>query len=361
LIVTVLRKKIAQMIMTGVGGGELTPAEENLFRAYPFGGYILFGRNCREPGQIVSLCRSLWQASGSSPPFIAIDHEGGKIHRLPPHFTHFPAARTIGQKDDAHLAYRSGRASGTELTMVGINLNFAPVLDIDSNPKNPIIGARAFGSEADQVIRMATAWTQGLRAGGIIPCAKHFPGHGDTDQDSHLCLPSVDRPPEALRARELLPFAHACRQDIESLMTAHVLFRSFDLEFPATLSSKIVGGLLRDELHYQGVVFSDDLGMKAVSDFCGAEEGLRLAVGAGLDMLMFCHDSVRAVYACELLCREAQRDPHMRARVEESYARITKLKRRCLKKFSGLSTREVARRLAGLAHEKIVAEIQGSL
>lgn len=360
-IVTVLGKKIAQMIMTGVAGGKLTPEEKSLFRTYPFGGYVLLGHNCCEPGQIVSLCRSLWKTVALAPPFIAIDHEGGKIHRLPPPFTHFPAARTLGRRDDPHLAYRSGLACATELALVGINLNFAPVLDVDSNPKNPVIGERAFGSETDQVIRMAMAWTQGLREGGIIPCAKHFPGHGDTDQDSHLALPFVDRSSEALRTRELLPFAHACRWPIESLMTAHVVFRSLDPGFPATLSSKIIGGLLRSELRYDGVVFGDDLEMKALSDFCGTEESIRLAVAAGLDMLLFCHDPTRAVRACEVLRREAQRDPHMRARVEESYARITKLKRRCLKKFSGVSTRGVTRQLISLAHHRIVAEIQGSL
>jgi len=356
-----VRAKIAQMIMTGIGGCELTPEEKHFFRAYSLGGYILFSHNCHEPAQIVSLCRSLWNTAEEHPPFIAIDQEGGKIHRLPPPFTHFPAARRIGSKDDPHLAYRAGRATAAELALVGINLNFAPVLDINSNPKNPIIGDRAFGADADRVINIGMAWTQGLRAGGIIPCAKHFPGHGDTDQDSHLGLPFVNRPSKLLRTRELLPFAHACRQQMESLMTAHVVFSSLDPDHPATLSSKIIRGLLRNEFHYDGVVFGDDLEMKAVSDSYGEEESVRLAMSAGLDIFLFCHDPAKAVRIFEFLCREAERDPRVRTRIEESVARIAKLKRLFLKMFSGVSTREVTRQLARFEHHKIVAEIQGSL
>ena len=159
---SILEKKIAQMIMTGIGGCELTREEKNLFRAYPFGGYILFSHNCREPAQIHSLCRSLWETAEAQPPFIAIDQEGGRVHRLPPPFTHFPAARLIGCKDDPHLAYQAGRAAAAELALVGMNVNFAPVLDIGSNPKNPIIGDRSFGSDANRVIKIGMAWTQGL-------------------------------------------------------------------------------------------------------------------------------------------------------------------------------------------------------
>jgi beta-N-acetylhexosaminidase len=359
---SVVAQKVAQMIMTGIDGCDLTREQKSLFRAYPFGGYILFSHNCCEAGQILSLCRSLRETADTQPPFIAIDQEGGRIHRLPPPFIHFPAARLIGRRDDPHLAYRAGRATGAELALVGINLNFAPVLDIDSNPKNPIIGNRSFGSTAKRVIKIGTAWTQGLRDGGVIPCAKHFPGHGDTDRDSHLALPFVDRRLAELRSRELLPFAHAVRYQIESLMTAHVVFRFLDPDFPATLSSKIIGGFLRGELAYNGVVFGDDLEMRAVSDDYGEEEVIKLAVNAGLDILMFCHDRERAVRGFEFLCREAERDPRVRARVDESFERITKLKRRFSKTDgTAVSVREVARRLKSFDHQKIVAEIYGSL
>lgn len=356
-----LEIKIAQMLMTGIGGCELTREQKTLLRQCPVGGFILFSHNCREPAQILSLSRSLRKTTKGSPPFIAIDGEGGRVHRLPRPFTHFPAARLIGRKDDRDLAYRAGRATAAELALVGINLNFAPVLDVDSNPTNPIIGDRSFGSDPIQVGRIGMSWTQGLRAGGIIPCAKHFPGHGDTGMDSHLDLPVVDRALKGLHRRELVPFAAACRNRIESIMTAHVVFRSLDPDLPATLSPKIVGGFLRHKWNFSGVVFGDDLEMKAISDHYRDEDAALLGIGAGLDILLYGHDPARAIRTFEFLCREAERDQRVRARVEESYQRITKLKRRYLKTFTGTSAAQLARELARFDHAKIVSEIQGSL
>ncbi len=295
------------------------------------------------------------------PPFIAIDQEGGRVHRLPRPFTHFPAARLIGRKNDSHLAYRAGRATAVELALVGINLNFAPVLDIDSNPKNPIIGDRSFGSNPTRVSRIGMAWAEGLRAGGIIPCAKHFPGHGDTHLDSHLDLPVVDRALKGLHRRELVPFAAACRNRIESIMTAHVVFRSLDPALPATLSPKIVGGFLRRKWNFSGVVFGDDLEMRAVSDHYGDEDAALLGIAAGLDILLYCHDPARAIRTFEFLCRRAEQNERLRTRVEESYQRITTLKRRYLRTFTRTSPAQAARRLARFEHDKIVDEIQGSL
>ncbi|MEX0827672.1 MAG: glycoside hydrolase family 3 N-terminal domain-containing protein, partial [Haliea sp.] len=163
------------MLMVGIGGCDLTAAERAIFRNYRFGGYILFGRNCREPAQIQSLCRSLRATDDRDPPFIAMDQEGGRVHRLPPPFSHFPAAAVIGQTGNPDLAYKAGRATAAELALLGVNLDFAPVLDVNSNSKNPIIGDRSFGTTPKQVIEMTLAWSRGLRSGGIIPCGKHFP------------------------------------------------------------------------------------------------------------------------------------------------------------------------------------------
>ncbi len=219
-----------------------------IFAEYGFGGFILFRHNCCEPRQILSLCRSLWDDAPGLPPFIAIDEEGGKVHRLPPPFTHFPAAAAIGVRNDLHLAYRAGRAVAGELALVGINLNFAPVLDVNSNPDNPIIGERAFGADPNLVSATSAAWMRGLREGGVIPCGKHFPGHGDTHQDSHLALPVVTKSLARLQAVELPPFVAACRDGIEALMTAHVKFTALDPNHVATLSEPIVTGLLRHQL-----------------------------------------------------------------------------------------------------------------
>ncbi|MBI2089363.1 MAG: glycoside hydrolase family 3 protein, partial [Deltaproteobacteria bacterium] len=186
---TTLKENIGQVFMVGLRAGELTKEEKQLLKNYPFGGFILFSHNLQEPKQILSLCQSLWQGAKECPPFIAIDHEGGRVHRLPPPFTHFPAAGVMGKSNDPELAYEVGLAMARELVVVGINLNFAPVLDVHSNPNNPIIGDRALGTHPDAVIRFAGPFIRGLKDGRIIPCGKHFPGHGDTAQDSHLELP----------------------------------------------------------------------------------------------------------------------------------------------------------------------------
>ncbi len=356
-----LREKIARLFIVGCRGESLESEERWTFEEYGFGGFILFGGNCREPGQIVSLCRDLWNSSENPPPFLAIDEEGGRVHRLPPPFTHFPAAARIGARGDPELAYRCGRAAAAELALAGINLDFAPVLDVHSNPANPIIGERAFGADPGRVIEMSSAWIAGLRAGGIIPCGKHFPGHGDTAVDSHLALPAVDKSLDELQSVELPPFAHACQSGIDALMTAHVRYRALDANLPATLSEPIVTGLLRHQLGYNGVVFSDDLEMKAIADHFTAQEAAARAVLAGVDGLLFCHDLAKAVAACEFLCSEAEREATLRARIDESYRRIVKLKERYLKSFTALPAAAIAARLTALRHERLLDEIYGSL
>ena len=353
------REKIGQMFMIGLQGESLTRDEQLVIEECGFGGFILFSHNCCGPEQILSLCRSLWESNLKTPPLIGIDQEGGRVHRLANPFTHFPAAALVGRKDDPNLAYRAARATAAELALVGVNLNFAPVLDVNSNPNNPIIGSRSFGTEPNQVITFAWPYVQGLRDGGIIPCGKHFPGHGGTDKDSHLDLPVLDRSPDELTAVELPPFVHACRNQIESLMTAHVLYRSLDPNFPATLSPNIVTGLLRQQLGYAGVVFSDDMEMKALSSNYDAVEAVALAVRAGVDVMPYCYDLPRAVNALEFLCSEAESNPAVRAQVENSYHRITELKQRYLKRFTGIEEKECAKRLARLDHRRIVNEISG--
>ncbi len=309
------REKIGQMFMIGLQGESLTRDEQLVIEECGFGGFILFSHNCCGPEQILSLSRSLWESNPKTPPLIGIDQEGGRVHRLANPFTHFPAAALVGRKDDPNLAYRAARATAAELALVGVNLNF------------------------------------------IIPCGKHFPGHGGTDKDSYLDLPVLDRSPDELTAVELPPFVHACRNQIESLMTAHVLYRSLDPNFPATLSPNIVTGLLRQQLGYAGVVFSDDMEMKALSSNYDADEAVALAVRAGVDVMLYCHDLPGAVNALEFLCSEAERNPAVRAQVENSYHRITELKQRYLKRFTGIEEKELAKRLARLDHRRIVNEI----
>src|SRR5262245_2723728 len=356
-----LPQKIGQMFVVGCAGETVTREERLVFEQCGFGGFILFKENCRAPRQIAELCRDLWESADEMPPFIAIDEEGGAVHRLPEPFTHFPSAARIGAEHNNDLAYRLGKATAVELALAGINLNFAPVLDVNSNPRNPIIGERAFGGDPQSVVDSGWAWTKGLRDGGIIACVKHFPGHGDTDKDSHFALPIVDKPLAQLKAVELPPFVHACRNGIEAMMTAHVRYRALDAEFPATLSERIITGMLRYELGYDGVVFSDDMEMKAISNHYGLKESVALGARAGIDVFLFCHDLSKAVEAWEFLCAQAQRDAALRDQTEGSYRRIIELKRRCLKSFTGVVDNQLAKRLKRLAHGTLVDESHGSL
>jgi beta-N-acetylhexosaminidase len=356
-----LSRKVGQLFLIGIAGEKITAAERLHIQEYGFGGFVLFKRNCREASQIVALCRSLWGCAADLPPIIAIDQEGGRVHRLPEPFTHFPAASCMGDRDDPELAYRAGRATGTELALAGINLDFAPVLDVNTNPNCPVIGDRAFAVDPERVARLAASWARGLRDAGVIPCGKHFPGHGATDEDSHFDLPVVTKPLEALEATELAPFAHACRQQLETLMTAHVVYPALDARRPATLSPAIITGLLRHQLGYGGVVFSDDMEMHAIAQRYSAGESALRAILAGVDAVLFCHELERAVEAWECLCAEAAANAELRARVDESHGRIARLKQRYLKSFTGIDEKDIAERLCRLDHARIAAEIHASL
>jgi beta-N-acetylhexosaminidase len=350
---------IGQMFMVGINGTELSAEERLVFDDVGIGGFILFKHNLSDPEQIVALCRSLWDLESDHPPFIAIDEEGGKVHRLPEPFTHFPAAAVIAGTNDPDLAYRLGKATAEELALLGINLNFAPVLDVNSNPQNPVIGDRSFAADPAKVIKISEKWTRGLRDGGIIPCGKHFPGHGNADKDSHLDLPVVDRSLDELKAVELPPFAHACRNKIEALMTAHVLYPALDAKLAATLSRPIITGLLRQQLGYNGVVISDDMEMKAICDNYGDQEAAGLCARAGVDVLLYGHELAKARNAFEFLASAAASDAGLRRQVEHSYRRIANLKGRLLRTFTGITHEPVRPRLIRLGHQRLIEAIYG--
>src|SRR5262249_6300778 len=254
---------------------------------------------------------------------IGVDQEGGKVQRVRAPATVWPPMLNLAARGDAALAERVGRALGDELAVLGFDVDFAPVLDVHTNPDNPIIGARAFGSTAGEVIRLAGAFARGLAAAGIVACGKHFPGHGDTTVDSHLDLPRIDHDLARLRAVQLAPFAAVAPPII---MTAHVVFAALDPDVPATLSARVLRDLLRGELGYRGVIVSDDLEMKAVADRWGVAESAERALVAGCDAFLICHDEGPQRQTHAALVRAAERSPAVRARVEEAFASVAALK-----------------------------------
>ena len=284
------------VLTTGIPGTSLDSETRAALERIRPSGVILFRRNVESLTQLRALTTELHALP--SRPLVSIDHEGGKVMRVGAPFTDFPPARTV---PDAATAEALGRAMGRELAGAGIDIDFAPVLDVDSNPANPIIGDRAFSASATEVAELGTAFVRGMRSTGVVPCGKHFPGHGDTDRDSHLELPVVHKNRTELDAVELVPFRAAIAEDVPMLMTAHVLYPALDRERPATLSPTILQGLLRGELGYRGIIVSDDLEMRALSDDCAVPDAAIASLAAGCDWLLICNDFENTVRTAERL------------------------------------------------------------
>lgn len=315
-----------QMLVVGISGTELSNEDRSFFTEGIRGGVVLFKRNVTAGLDAVTrLCEAVRDASNGQPdgppPVVAIDQEGGRVVRLGPPVLPLPPMRRIGDLGDLDFARRLAEAQARELRALGFTLSFAPVADVHTRDENPIIGDRAFATTPADVARFGAAWAEGLALGGIASCAKHFPGHGDTDLDSHLALPRVARDKASIVATEIAPFrALAKHPALASMMTAHVVYDGLDPDRPATLSHAICTDLLRTELGFEGVLFSDDLEMKAIAMPVG--EAAVLAVLAGCDALLVCSRAELAEEAHAALVREAGASPAFRERCERSVARL---------------------------------------
>ena len=325
-----LRRQIGQLLIAGFNGTGLPIELRSIAREFSLGGIILFARNITEPEQVAEMAYEAARLVPDLPSWVSVDQEGGRVARLKAPFTEWPPMATLGRSGDVALAERFARALASELKVVGISLDYAPVLDVHTNPKNPVIGDRALAEEAEQVAQLGGAIIRALQAEGIAACGKHFPGHGDTSVDSHLELPLVEHPPDRLRRVEFVPFRAAIAADVATMMTAHVLVPSLDEKSPATLSTTIVG-LLRDELGYGGVILSDDLEMKAIAGRYAVPEAAVQAVAAGCDGVLICsgdHDAQAA--ALEALVHAVESDRIPLARIDDALRRQQRAKERFL-------------------------------
>lgn len=290
---------------------------------------ILFRRNVPDLKRTHALCRALLDAAPPElPPFIAVDQEGGRVARLPLPFPKLPPMRLLGLVDDVELARRTGRMLGERLLVLGFNLDFAPVLDVDSNPQNPIIGDRSFGREPERAARLAVAFGEGLESAGVLSCGKHFPGHGDTSVDSHVGLPIVEHDRPRLDDVELVPFRAAAKAGLGTMMTAHIVVTKLDPSVPATLSSAVCTELLRRDVGFRGVLFSDDLEMAAVALSYPVEVSAVASIRAGCDALLICSNEDWQDRALDALVKEAERDPAFRERCVEAASRALVARRR---------------------------------
>lgn len=324
------KRRAGQRLFIGFQGHAVSDDLRALVRELRPAGFILFARNVVEPAQVRELNRELAALCDPAfPGILSVDQEGGRVQRVREPATVWPPMRAVLRAEvDPHEV---GLAMGRELRAMGFHLNFAPVADVDSNPANPIIGDRSFSDRPAEVAQAILRYASGLHAAGVASCVKHFPGHGDTAQDSHLTLPTVEKELPDLEATELLPFKAAAAANLPSMMSAHVVFPAIDPERPATLSEPILRGWLRERFGFDGVLFSDDLDMKAVRGRYPIEEQVRLGSRATVDIFLACNELDTQLAVFEALVRAQEEDAAVDRASREALRRLTTLRERFLR------------------------------
>lgn len=324
-----LDEKIGQMIFGGIPGVSLSKETKQLISEYHLGGIIFFSNNIENTKQTVDLVNEIKTINKENklPILLGIDQEGGRVERLPEDIINLPKNKEIGETNNKEFSYNIGTILGKQLDAYGFNINFAPVLDVHSNPSNPVIGDRSFSADPNIVSDLGLETMKGMKSENIISVIKHFPGHGDTSIDSHIDLPVVSKQREQLNKVELIPFEHAINAGADVVMTAHILLSEIDSKYPASLSKKIITNLLRKQLEYNGVVITDDLTMGAIVDNYELETAAVKAIQAGTDMVLIAHggyDTLTTVFEeikSAVLNGEISED-----RIDESVRRIIHLK-----------------------------------
>ena len=325
------QRDVGQLLIGSLPAMTIPSELRSLAREFQLGGVTLFGRNIEAPEQVAELSHDLQGLASNAPLWVSVDQEGGRVARLRAPFTEWPPMAVLGRSGNEALAVRFATALARELRAVGVTLDFAPVLDIHTNPANTVIGDRALAESAEAVARLGSAIVRGLQGAGVAACGKHFPGHGDTVADSHLELPLVEHSPDRIRRVECVPFRAAVEADVAFIMTAHVLVPAFDETQPATLAPSIVGGLLRDELGYGGAILSDDLEMKAIAATIPVPEAAVRAIAAGCDGVLICQGDIGVqAETLEALMHAAEDGTIPRARMDDALARMRRAKERFL-------------------------------
>jgi beta-N-acetylhexosaminidase len=353
-----LREAIGQLFILGFEGRAPSFAVEDFIREHNPGGVILFARNLGSPEEIAMLTNAL-QAASPTPLFVAIDQEGGKVTRLEPPFTQWPSAGAVGAVGSSELAYAMAHAMAKELLAVGINMNLAPVLDVLTNPANPIMAGRCFGNDPQVVTRLGMAVFGGLKDMGVLAVGKHFPGHGDTTVDSHLGLPVVPHDQARVVAVELAPFVAAIGEGIPALMTAHLLVPALDPERPATLSRPILTELLRERLGFSGLLVSDDLLMRGIADTTPPGEAAVRFLEAGGDCVLICHDAEAQRQAILAVVEAVELGHLSEARVRLSCDRIAKAKAQYLGRGVPASAEAIGEVVGCAAHRRVAELLRG--
>lgn len=353
-----LRQKIGQMMMVGLPGKEIDPEFQRLIDEYKIGNVILFTRNMQSARQVRDLCAEMQKRIRQStgiPAFISVDQEGGMVSRMPEDATNFPGAMAVAATGNPHNAFIAGSCTAQELCAMGINVDIAPVLDINSNPDNPVIGVRSYGDQPEVVSRFGIEMMRGLKSGGVMPVIKHFPGHGDTLVDSHLGLPEVKKTLEELAHNELIPFQNAINNDAECVMTSHILFPAIEKEkVPGTMSSAIITELLKQKLKFGGLVMTDCLEMNAIQSYYGTANGALAAVRAGAHIVCISHTAKLAQDAVNLLENAVRSGELPEVLIDEAVKKIMYTKQ---KYANDLPPEDQLFRVGCAAHRKEAARI----
>jgi len=325
-----VEQKVGQIVLFGVTGTEMNEQIRQWIAVNRVGGFIFFKPNIQNSEQtwkLVSAMKHLNTNEGNKLPlFLSIDQEGGKVSRTPKDVRSFPTSQAVGRTKDGKFAYQVGEALGQTLNTYGFNVDFAPVLDVNSNPKNPVIGSRSFGSTADLVASMGIQEMKGIRSQNVIPVVKHFPGHGDTSVDSHKDLPVVEHDMKRLRSLELVPFAKAIQEGADAVMVAHLLMKQLDPDVPASLSHVVIHDILRKELGFQGVIFTDDMTMEAITKTMPIGQAAVKAVNAGADVVLVGHEPEKQQNVLDALISAVEDGTISEETINASVYRIAKLK-----------------------------------
>jgi beta-N-acetylhexosaminidase len=329
-----LHSKIGQLFMAGLPGTSLDEDTVNLIREVNLGGIILFSRNVKDPLQVAALCRDLQREalkSHGTPLFLAVDQEGGRVARLREPFTLFPGNAAIGAEHDCvRRAEEFGSITAREMKLVGLNMDLAPVVDVQEGELEKHLQGRSFGEDAGKVALLGKKVIEALQKHGVLAVAKHFPGLGRARVDPHVHLPVIDAPWEDLEKVSLLPFRSAIEGEVAGIMSSHAVYPALDPEHAATLSHKILTRLLRDTMGFQGLMITDDLEMGALAGQRSVAEAALLSFQAGADVLLICKDQEHVAEGCRLLRERLRRGRISKERLARSLQRIETAKARFL-------------------------------
>jgi len=323
-----LDEKIGQLITVGIDGYNLDDNAKGLIESKKVGGIILFKNNVNDSNQLLQLINSIKETNSTNkiPIFISVDEEGGRVNRFPKEIKALPSNKIVGNKNDSNLAYDIGKDIGYALSSFGYNMDFAPVLDINSNPNNTVIGDRAFSSDKNIVANLGANEIKGFKSSNVICVAKHFPGHGDTATDSHYSLPIINKTIEQLQELEFVPFKKAIEEKVPAIMVSHILLPNVDDTNPASMSKTIITDILRKDLNFDGVVVSDDMTMGAITNDYDISEACIKAINAGTDLLLVCHGYDNEVKVINSIKEAVNNKTISMDRIDESVYRILSLK-----------------------------------